>query len=199
MTGTDAVHPPRWAELIIGLVVPRQRKSDVLGDLLEEYRDAKVPVLGVRRANRWYVRQAVHSVWRLAALFCLFTFTVHTWREAIDELVYTDSYFLRSYILSYSMIGAYFSAGVWVGWRVGRIRAGILASGCVCLVGWSGSWITAGVLALLQQAKYYPGGVGEIIVLPFMTLPVALTLGAAGAVIGKLMRRAAQPDFMRSA
>jgi hypothetical protein len=191
MTRTDAVHPPRWAELIIGLVVPRERKGDVLGDLLEEYRDAKIPMLGVRRANRWYVRQAVYSVWQLAAIFCLFTLALHTWREAIDELVYTDSYFLRSYILSYSMIGAYFIAGAWAGWRVGRIPAGILASGCVCLVGWSGSWITAGVLALLQQAKYYPGGVGEIIVLPFMTLPLALTLGAAGAVMGKLMRRAA--------
>jgi hypothetical protein len=190
MTTTDA-RPPRWAELIIGLIVPREQKADVLGDLLEEYRDTKIPVLGARGANRWYVRQAIDAVWRLAAVFCLFTLAVHTWREAIDELVYTDSYFLRSYILSYSMIGAYFSAGAWAGWKVRRIAAGILSAGCACLVGWSGTWITAVVLALLQQAKYYPGGVDEILILPFATLPLALTLGGVGAVIGRLMRRAA--------
>src|SRR5262245_30182102 len=186
---TTEARPPRWAELIIGLTVPREQKADVLGDLLEEYRDAKIPALGVRGANRWYARQVIGSVWRLTAVFCLVTLAVHVWREAIDELVYTDSYFLRSYILSYSMIGAYFSAGAWAGWKVRRIRAGILSAGCACLIGWSGAWATAGVLALLQLAKYYPGGVDEILILPFATLPLALTLGAAGAVIGTLMRR----------
>jgi len=187
MTMTDA-RPPRWAELIIGLVVPRPQKADVLGDLLEEYRDAKIPVLGTRGANRWYVRQAIDAVWRLAAVFCLFTLAVHTWREAIDELVYTDSYFLRSYILSYSMIGAYFAAGAWAGWKARRVLAGTLSAGCTCLIGWSGAWITAAILALLRQAKYYPGGVDEILLLPFMTLPLALMLGTLGAVIGRLMR-----------
>jgi hypothetical protein len=191
MHRTEALRPPRWAELVIGLIVPRQRKADVLGDLLEEYRDAKVPALGLAGADRWYVRQAAAAVWRLAAFFCLFTLAVHTWREVIDELVYTDSYFLRSYILSYSMIGAYFTAGAWVGWRVGRFRAGVLVAGCTCLIGWSGSWVTAAVLALLGQAKYYPGGVNEIFVVPFLTLLPALALGAAGATVGKLMRRAA--------
>jgi len=187
---TDA-RPPRWAELIIGLMVPREQKADVLGDLLEEYRDSKIPVLGTRGANRWYVRQAIDAAWRLTAVFCLFTLAVHVWREAIDELVYTDSYFLRSYILSYSMMGAYFSAGAWAGWKVRRIPAGILSAGGTCLIGWSGAWITALVLALMQQAKYYPGGIDEILFLPFATLPLALTLGAAGAVIGRLIRRAA--------
>jgi hypothetical protein len=190
MTATDA-RPPRWAERIIGLIVPREQKADILGDLLEEYRDAKIPVLGAGGASRWYVRQAIDAVWRLAAIFCLFTLALHIWREAIDELVYTDSYFLRSYILSYSMIGAYFSAGAWAGWKVRRIPAGILSAGCTCLIGWSGASITAVVLALLQQAKYYPGGVDEILLLPFATLPLALTLGGVGAVIGRLMRRAA--------
>lgn len=190
MTATDA-RPSRWAELIIGLIVPREQKADILGDLLEEYRDAKIPVLGTRGANRWYVRQAIDAMWRLTAVFCLFTLAVHTWREAIDELVYTDSYFLRSYILSYSMIGAYFSAGAWAGWKVRRIPAGILSAGCTCLIGWSGALATAAILGVLQQAKYYPGGVDELFVLPFATLPPALTLGAFGAVIGRLMRRAA--------
>jgi hypothetical protein len=188
MTMTDA-RPPRWAEMIIGLAVPRAHKADVLGDLLEEYRDAKIPVLGARGANRWYRRQAVDAVWRLAALFCLFTFAIHAWREAIDELIYTDSYFLRSYILSYSMIGAYFSAGAWAGWKVGRVRAGILSAGCTCLIGWSGAWTAAAILGVLQQAKYHPGGVDELYILPFVTLAPALTLGALGAVVGRLMRR----------
>jgi hypothetical protein len=190
MTTTDA-RPPRWAELVIGLIVPREQKADVLGDLLEEYRDTKIPVLGTRGANRWYVRQTFDAAWRLTAVFCLFTLAVHVWREAIDELVYTDSYFLRSYILSYSMMAAYFSAGAWAGWKARRIPAGMLSAGCTCLIGWSGAWITAVVLALMQQAKYYPGGVDEILFLPFATLPLALTLGAAGAVIGALIRRAA--------
>jgi hypothetical protein len=189
MNSTETRRPPHWAELVIGLVVPRSQKADVLGDLLEEYREAKLPALGRGGADWWYVRQAASAVWRLAAIFCLFTIALHGWREAIDELVYTDSYFLRSYILSYSMIGAYFTAGAWAGWRVGRIRAGILTAGCTCLIGWSGSWATAAILALSGQAKYYPGGVDEIFLLPFLTLPLALGLGTFGAVIGRLMRQ----------
>ena len=191
MTSPQALHPPRWAERVIGLVVPSQQKADVLGDLLEEYRDSKVPALGRTAANHWYTRQAVGAVWRLAGVFCLFTFGLHMWREAIDELIYTDSYFMRSYILSYSMMGAYFAAGLWAGWRVRRILAGMLAAACTCLIGWSGAWTAAVILALLQQAKYYPGGVDEIVLLPFMTLPLAVALGAAGAIVGSLMRRAA--------
>lgn len=191
MNASQMLQPPWWAEQIIGLVVPRGQRADVLGDLLEEYRDTKVPILGRSRANRWYARQAVGAVWRLAGVFCVFTFGLHMWREAIDELIYTDSYFMRSYILSYSMIGAYFAAGLWAGWRVRRILAGMLAAACTCLTGWSGAWAVAAILALVQQAKYYPGGVDEMFLLPFMTLPLAVALGAAGGLVGSLMRRAA--------
>ena len=51
--------PPRWAEAALrALLKPRDRDT-VTGDLLEEYREAVVPALGVFRARLWYLRQAL--------------------------------------------------------------------------------------------------------------------------------------------
>jgi hypothetical protein len=54
--------PPRWAELVLrGLLRPRDRDT-VSGDLLEEYREVAVPVLGLGRARVWYLRQTLSLV-----------------------------------------------------------------------------------------------------------------------------------------
>jgi hypothetical protein len=51
--------PPLWAEsLLIGLLPPRDREA-ISGDLLEEYREERLPTLGRMRANFWYFRQVI--------------------------------------------------------------------------------------------------------------------------------------------
>jgi hypothetical protein len=57
--------PPRWVDAILrSLLRPADRES-TSGDLLEEYRAARSPVLGALRADLWYTGQVLSLLWRL--------------------------------------------------------------------------------------------------------------------------------------
>ena len=183
---------PQSAEWCLRIVLAPDKFDCVAGDLLEEYRDRVLPVRGRAAADRWYWRQVSRAVWRFIAAFCLTGVALHVWREAIDELVPTADYHLRSYILSYGMMAVALVGGASGGWRARRIAAGALTAGTASLFGWSGAWATAAALAAVSPAGLlYPGGVGELVSLPFLTLPPMLLLGALGAVVGKCGRSAA--------
>ncbi len=50
-------HPPQWMHsLLIHILKARDRES-IPGDLLEEYREERLPGMGRTRANLWYIRQ----------------------------------------------------------------------------------------------------------------------------------------------
>ena len=183
------ITPPRWAEAILATLLPGDTRESVIGDFLEEYRESKVPELGVRRANAWYLRQVAAAAWRLAAVFCFALLLVHAWREAIDELVLVADYHTRSAILSYSMMAGYASGGLWAGWRTGRIASGALTSVLSSFVGWSGAWLVALSLGLLGMDRFHPGGADELFLLPIMTLPIVVALGLIGAAAGSVARR----------
>ena len=51
--------PPRWLERLLILCLSPRDRNTVSGDLLEEYREEKLPRLGSLRANVWYVRQSL--------------------------------------------------------------------------------------------------------------------------------------------
>jgi hypothetical protein len=182
--------PPRWAEATLRRFIRREHEESVTGDLLEEYRESKVPTLGLRGADRWYVAQVVRAVWRLAAVFCIAAAALHAWREAVDELVPVASYITRSLILTYGMFAIYISAGLSTGWRTGRVSAGTLIAALTSLIGWFGAWFVAGTLAVLRVPdRLYPGGVEEMFFLPLMILPLVIALGTFGAVLGTVARR----------
>lgn len=50
--------PPRLARLLVFLACRRDSREFILGDLEEEYTESIEPVLGSRRARRWYWHQA---------------------------------------------------------------------------------------------------------------------------------------------
>ncbi len=50
--------PPRLAEWVLALVLPRRQRAEVLGDLAENYY-LRVRHFGLRAARLWYVKQAV--------------------------------------------------------------------------------------------------------------------------------------------
>jgi hypothetical protein len=187
---TPTARPPQWAETLLGMLVRPERRSSVTGDLLEEYRECQVPALGLRRANRWYVAQVFRSAWGLAKVFCVAAVLLHTWREAVDELIPVASYMTRSLILTYGMLTISASAGFWSGWRTGRVRTGALIAAIASFAGWSGAGIVAISLALINvPGRLHPGGADELVLLPFFTLPVVVTLGAFGAGIGVALQR----------
>lgn len=55
-------NPPAVAQALLPLLVRADARETVIGDLLEEYREARVPALGRRRADAWYWRQ-VGGIW----------------------------------------------------------------------------------------------------------------------------------------
>jgi hypothetical protein len=55
-------NPPDAAELILRALLPLDMRETVSGDLLEEYRESRVPAVGEFRADLWYWRQ-VGGMW----------------------------------------------------------------------------------------------------------------------------------------
>src|SRR4026209_2509186 len=55
-------YPPELAEWILGALLPADMRESVSGDLLEEYRESRVPAAGEFRADLWYWRQ-VGGIW----------------------------------------------------------------------------------------------------------------------------------------
>jgi hypothetical protein len=51
--------PPRWLESLLLWCLPACDRETISGDLLEEYREVKLPRLGPARANLWYMHQAI--------------------------------------------------------------------------------------------------------------------------------------------
>ena len=62
---THFIHPPRIATWLLDLFVPPQEAESILGDLLEEFSDV-ASRSGERSARRWYWRQTIKTVPRLA-------------------------------------------------------------------------------------------------------------------------------------
>jgi hypothetical protein len=68
--------PPRVAHYALYLFVPRKTRDNLIGDLVEKYREVMLPVFGRRRADFWFWWQAVRSMFamlpgRVAAFFTL--------------------------------------------------------------------------------------------------------------------------------
>src|SRR3954471_23772479 len=55
-------NPPEVAETILRGLLPLDMCETVSGDLLEEYRESRVPALGEFRADLWYWRE-VGGMW----------------------------------------------------------------------------------------------------------------------------------------
>lgn len=97
--------PPRWAEtLLIDLLKPRDSET-IPGDLLEEYREERLPALGRARADFWYIRQVISiaSVQTFeggpmrSTLLCLccFTLAATAWLGVMETVLHHPGFALR--------------------------------------------------------------------------------------------------------
>jgi hypothetical protein len=55
-------NPPAVPQALLSLLLSPDARESVCGDLLEEYRESRAPVLGKRRADVWYWRQVL-GIW----------------------------------------------------------------------------------------------------------------------------------------
>jgi hypothetical protein len=57
--GVSYPAPPHWLETLLLRSLPARDREIISGDLLEEYREVRLPRLGALRANLWYARQLI--------------------------------------------------------------------------------------------------------------------------------------------
>jgi uncharacterized membrane protein len=186
--------PPHWADALLRLLVRRDDVETVSGDLLEEYRETVRPALGGRRADIWYVAQVLGFIppacWVLGGA----QGAAMVIRNAFDWFVPTADFNARSMVTTLTAITLFLAAGLWVAWRSGSLRSGLLAGfvssaaaafvsivGAACLLSFRHDQQT--LLAITNS-----GGLGEVFELPVLLIVPATFVAAIGAAAGKLLR-----------
>jgi hypothetical protein len=186
--------PPHWADALLRLLVRRDDVETVSGDLLEEYRETVRPALGGRRADVWYVVQVLGFIppacWVLGGA----QGAAMVIRNAFDWFVPTTDFNTRSTVTTLTALALFLAAGLWVAWRSGSLRSGLLAgfvssaaAACVSIVG------AACLLSFRHDQQTLlaitnSGGLGEVFELPVLLIVPATFVAAIGAAAGKLLR-----------
>ena len=195
------IRPPRWAESLFQILLPVERQESVIGDLLEEYREAKVPNGTERRADMWYVGQLGAAFWRIAGFFCIAALFICVTRELMDHFVPVSvpgRYNERGAVAMGSLILCYAGAGFWAAWRTGRIFSGVLSAIAACIVGWSGTIAIDQALTILRVPSVNSAieidrtGRELLVIIPVLILALmafAAVLGLVGATLGTALRR----------
>ena len=160
-------HPPEVAELILRGLLPLDMRETVSGDLLEEYRESRVPAVGEFRADLWYWRQ-VGGMW-LRAYWWLVVSAVllHVVHDVFDTFrapsgaSYLDG--LPALVLAVlsplGLVGLVGLATVYGSWRAERWQGGFVAALGVSVIVWlfMAAWgnATFHSFAKVQQANPY--------------------------------------------
>ncbi len=159
--------PPRIAELILRGLLRLDMRETVSGDLLEEYRESRVPAAGEFRADLWYWRQVggmwLRAYWWLVASAVLLhivhdvfdTFRAPSGASYLDGLPTLVSAVLSNLGLV-ALVGL---ATVYGSWRAERWQGGLVAALGVSLIAWllMAAWggATFPAFAHVQQANPY--------------------------------------------
>jgi hypothetical protein len=198
---SESPAPPLWAHELLTWLVPASSEESIPGDLLEEYREAVHPSRGQRGANLWYLGQVVGLLARLAWMFVLVNAAALILRTILDTFAPPGSgphaYQLRSSASTYSAVGTFLLAGIYAGYRIGRVRAGVLAAITAAAVG-SALAVSFDVVLFYTVIRddpaklhlfYVTGGWGEEIGLPIIITVNAALLGSLGGLCGTYLRR----------
>jgi hypothetical protein len=187
--------PPDWAEALLRVVLRPADADTVSGDLLEEYRASIHPARGQRRADQWYVRQTFGYVFRSARLWAVFFGGAFVARTALDWLMPTDDFYIRSSVSTFVGVGTLLAAGFWGAWRCGSIAAGTVAGVATAGLGAIVSIVGAAVLLAAvhdsgtMAAIRGSGGLAEVFTLPFTLLLPGLLVGTIGGAAGAAVSR----------
>jgi len=192
--GSTSARPPRWADAVLRLLVPRQSVETVSGDLLEEYREAVRPVVGRWRADAWYVVQVLGFIPSACWVLGVAQGAAMVARNAIDWFVPTTDFAARSMMTTMTAMAIFLAAGLLTAWRSSSLRAGLLAG---FITSATAAFVSIGGAALLLSIWHDPetfagiassGGLGEVFELPFLLIVPATVLASVGATAGKLLR-----------
>lgn len=156
-------NPPALPQALLHLLLPVERRESVVGDLLEEYRDSRVPSMGRFRANLWYWKQVLGFWLRAYWAFVVPVFGLFALRDVLgvfrspSGLPYFNVEFLFGLVtlspLVFLLTGAYGS------WRTRRWAGGIVATLGMFIAAWlliTAWWnTTLYPFALIQRSNPY--------------------------------------------
>jgi hypothetical protein len=191
--------PPDWAEALLRLVLDASDADNVTGDLLEEYRASVHPARGQQGADAWYVRQTLGYVVRSTGFWAVLFGGASIARGALDWLVPTNDFHLRSTVSTSFAVGTLMAAGLWAGWRSASVAAGTLAglatTGLGAIISIAGA---AGLLGIAHDegtmaAIRGSGGLAEAFTLPIALLIPGAIVGTLGGALGAAVRRIRSP------
>lgn len=187
-------HPPSWAQRLLVLFVPARGRDAVLGDLLEEYREAQFPARGAREADRWYVRQVSGFLWRWCLPWGLIVSAMMIGRDGYDLARPTADFHTRAAVTTYACVSLFAMGGLMAGWRARRALSGtvlgavaaLIACGVITLYALTVGQILLGA-AFSSDPKAYAALV-ETADVPIVPILILGTLaGSVGGGIGRLL------------
>ena len=187
--------PPKWAEALLRVFLKPEVFASVSGDLLEQYRDSIYPARGMSRADAWYAMQVLGFVWRGAGLWAALFAGAFVGRTALDWLVPTTDFYMRSQVSTAIAVGILLVAGFWTAWRSGSLAAGAAAGMVTTVLAAALSIGGVGVLLALwhdpltMRAIDGSGGLEEAFVLPAMLVLPGVVVGSVGGFLGAAAKR----------
>ncbi|HMD33585.1 MAG TPA: permease prefix domain 2-containing transporter [Vicinamibacterales bacterium] len=151
-------NPPAVGDRLLRALLPPASAETMTGDLLEEYRDTRVPAVGRRRADFWYARQVAGVFLRTYGWFVvpvILVLVIHdlfnTFRDPSGASYLDAAPVLVRLPLGTPGIGvgALLAAALYGTWRTQRWAGGVVATAGIFLVTWL-------FMALWWPATFYP-------------------------------------------
>jgi hypothetical protein len=191
---TTLVSPPVWAESVLRLFLKTGDRESVSGDLLEEYRETIAPTRDRAGADRWYIGQVAGFVLRATGPWAVLFSGASVARQAVDFLVPTRDFVLRSELTTFTAVSLLAGAAFWAAWRSGSFVAGIVVTVVMSEIA---AVLSVLGVSLLLAIWHDPatmrniagsGGLEEAYVLPFMAVIPALIVGSLASAVGRVSR-----------
>ena len=187
--------PPGWAEALLRAFLSPRDYNCVSGDLLEKYRQAVYPRCGRQRADLWYLTQVLGFVSRRTYVWAVVFSAAFVARTAIDWLLPTTDFHLRSTLSTILGVGILLLAGFWAAFRSGSFAAGPLMG--IAIVAIAAPLTIAGAAALLVMwhtpstiaAIRGSGGLAEVFTLPLLMIVPGVIFGTVGGFVGSAAKR----------
>lgn len=183
--------PPRLADALLRALLKPSDSESIPGDLLEEYREVRHPLLGWPGADAWYIKQVLSVLWRViwpgvvavAALRILSFPLPRGWNPSLVPAPGTS--LLDALIFLW--------AGYYGSQRTGRLVTGIVTAGAVSVLGFTTFFVYAAVTnpGLLLAPLEKPFIFVIMSILLAIALGFGVALGAAGAAVSRWLPPAA--------
>ena len=160
-------NPPAAPQALLSLLLPADARETVSGDLLEEYRESRVPAFGERRAGLWYWRQVVgiwlREYWQFVVpvILLLVVHDLFNTFRAPSGASYLDvpPALAQLPLLLIIVCGVFVMAGAYGSWRTGEFAGGLVAALGTFVVMWlfMAMWgsVTFYPFAQVQQSNPY--------------------------------------------